>query len=260
VGQSHVGWLAESVPNRPGPVKLDGRAASMPPWIMSPKRPLRGVSVLIVDDDPDCREVLRQMVEWFGARVHTTRDGRAALAWLARATPDLLLLDLRMPGMDGFRVLERLRADPRLRKLRAIAVTARGSDADIMRTWAAGFDGHLVKPIDMETLAAALNRAFWALSGQLRFLVWHSPTTANEPPRPREPRLPPARIMSLVAADRVHKPGTALRPGHPMRADAGRGEGGTGRVRVPARGGRRVPSRRAHGLADKAAARRRRIS
>jgi DNA-binding response OmpR family regulator len=96
-----------------------------------------------------------------------------ALAWLDTHTPDLLLLDLRMPGLDGVTVLKCLRAQDRFRKLRAIAVTALGSDADVMRTWEAGFDGHLVKPVDLETLAAALNRAFWAHSEEVRFAVSH---------------------------------------------------------------------------------------
>src|SRR5262245_815695 len=139
-------------------------------------RPLQGATVLVVDDHEDSRNLLRQMVEWFGAHVHTARSGQVALAWLDKQTPDLLLLDLRMPGMDGFTVFQRLRADPRFSKLRAIAVTALGSDDDVMRTWEAGFDGHLVKPIDFETLAHALNRAFWAHSGQVRFSVGRTPT------------------------------------------------------------------------------------
>jgi CheY-like chemotaxis protein len=138
-----------------------------------------------VDDDEDARNVLRQMVEWFGATVHTARDGREALAWLNRQTPDLLLLDLRMPHMDGVTLLERLRAQARFRKLRAVAVTALGRNEDIMRTWEAGFDGHLVKPVDIETLAAALRRAFWAHSGEVRFAVSHASPTATRRPRPQ---------------------------------------------------------------------------
>ena len=149
-------------------------------------RPLQGATVLVVDDHEDSRNLLRQMVEWFGARVHTARSGQVALACLEKETPDLLLLDLRMPGMDGFTVFRRLRADPRFSKLRAIAVTALGSDDDVMRTWEAGFDGHLVKPIDFETLAHALNRAFWAHSGQVRFTVART-STLSAPPSGAEP-------------------------------------------------------------------------
>ena len=77
------------------------------------KKHLQGVTVLVVDDDADARDVLRQMVAWLGATVHTAPGGVEALAWLDTHTPDLLLLDLRMPGPDGVTVLECLRAqDP----------------------------------------------------------------------------------------------------------------------------------------------------
>lgn len=145
-------------------------------------RPLEGVTILVVDDDADAREVLRQMVEWFGARVYTARDGREALDLLETEVPDLLLLDLRMPRLDGFGVFAHVRADPRLGKLRAIAVTALGRDDDVMRTLEAGFDGHLVKPIDFDVLAAALRRALWAHSGQDRFRAWHASTVRGHEP------------------------------------------------------------------------------
>jgi CheY-like chemotaxis protein len=157
------------------------------------KKHLQGVTVLVVDDDADARDVLRQMVVWLGATVHTARGGVEALAWLDTHTPDLLLLDLRMPDLDGVAVLECLRAQDRFRKLRAIAVTALGSDADVMRTWEAGFDGHLVKPIDLETLAAALNRAFWAHSGEVRFAVSHAATRTTGRPRTRALRIVDAK-------------------------------------------------------------------
>jgi CheY-like chemotaxis protein len=157
------------------------------------KKHLQGVTVLVVDDDADARNVLRQMVVWLGATVHTAPGGVEALAWLETHTPDLLLLDLRMPGPDGVTVLECLRAQDRFRKLRAIAVTALGSDADVMRTWEAGFDGHLVKPVDLETLAAALNRAFWAHSGEVRFAVSHAATRTTGRPRTRALRIVDAK-------------------------------------------------------------------
>jgi CheY-like chemotaxis protein len=186
-------------------------------------RPLQGATVLVVDDHEDSRNVLRQMVEWFGARVHTARNGLGALAWLDKQTPDLLLLDLRMPGMDGFTVFQRLRADPRFSKLRAIAVTALGSDDDVMRTWEAGFDGHLVKPIDFETLALALNRAFWAHSGQVRFSVGRMPAPGAPTSGAQQPAGAAVHIAGIVnqpgarddfapAAHRQARPADAARP------------------------------------------------
>src|SRR5262245_20581217 len=221
-------------------------------------RPLQGATVLVVDDHEDSRNLLRQMVEWFGARVHTAGNGQEALASLERQTPDLLLLDLRMPKMDGFTVFRRLRADPRFSKLRAIAVTALGSDADIMRTWEAGFDGHLVKPIDFETLAHALNRAFWAHSGQVRFTVARRPSPATPTSGDQQPEGAAVHIAGIVGqpgardaldslARRQTRPdGAGQQAPQPNRAlqviPGGRGLAGPGR-RGPSANRRRRHSR-----------------
>jgi two-component system, sensor histidine kinase len=109
--------------------------------------------VLIVEDDPDSREILRRMVAWFGATVHAVEHGRAALKFLARQTPDLILLDLRMPRVDGYTVMKHVRANPRLHLTRTVAVTALCTEADYQRSWDAGFDVHLAKPVDIDTLA-----------------------------------------------------------------------------------------------------------
>jgi CheY-like chemotaxis protein len=123
---------------------------------------LSGVSVLIVEDHADSRDMLRQTVESFGAKVAIAADGREALATAGWLRPGLVLCDLRMPVLDGFGFIERLRADPLIGRTAVLAVTALGTDADRRRTWEAGFDGHLVKPIDYETIAAQLERVFWA--------------------------------------------------------------------------------------------------
>ena len=67
-----------------------------------------------------------------------------------------------MPVLDGFGFIERLRADPLLSRTHVLAVSALGSDADLRRTWEAGFNGHLVKPLDYDMMAAQLERVFWA--------------------------------------------------------------------------------------------------
>lgn len=123
---------------------------------------LRGVNVLIVEDDPDSRDMVQQAVASFGASAAVAADGRAALRIAAWMRPDLILCDLRMPVLDGYDFIDRLRHDPNLSRTAVLAVTALGSAADIRRTWEAGFDGHLVKPIDYETIAAQLERVFWA--------------------------------------------------------------------------------------------------
>jgi CheY-like chemotaxis protein len=119
----------------------------------SDTRRQRRPTVLIVEDDPDSREILRQMVTWFGATAHAVAHGRAALKFLARQTPDLILLDLRMAGIDGYGVMKYVKANPRLRGVPTVAVTASCTTADYEQTWKAGFDVHLAKPIDIDALA-----------------------------------------------------------------------------------------------------------
>lgn len=113
---------------------------------------------MVIDDDADSRELLRQMVESLGARVILAQDGQDALTRLATMSPDLIFCDLRMPRMDGFTFLRRVRQTPQPGPLPVVAVTVLGSPADVQRTWASGFDGHLVKPIEYEQIREWLAR------------------------------------------------------------------------------------------------------
>lgn len=119
---------------------------------------LSGRSVLVVEDDPDTRELLRRILEAEAARVETAASGAEALAALARATPDALVCDIGMPGEDGYTVLRRLRAryERNHGALPAIALTAYASPADRERALAAGFQRHLAKPVDASLLVATL--------------------------------------------------------------------------------------------------------
>jgi CheY-like chemotaxis protein len=154
-------------PSRPhGRTPAERAAHAARAELASRKLDLRGVNVLIVEDDPDSRDMLQQVVESFGASVAVAADGRGALRIAGWMRPDLILCDLRMPTVDGYGFIDRLRHDPNLRKTAVLAVTALGSDADVRRTLEAGFDGHLVKPIDYETIAAQLERIFWADRGR----------------------------------------------------------------------------------------------
>jgi CheY-like chemotaxis protein len=106
-----------------------------------------------VDDDVDARLITQQILEPLGARVLVASDGPEALRLVDRVIPDVILCDLLMPDMDGFEVARRLRRDPRTARLPIIAVTALDRDPDYYRTWEAGFDGHLSKPVDYAELA-----------------------------------------------------------------------------------------------------------
>jgi two-component system, cell cycle response regulator DivK len=132
---------------------------------LAAKLRLQGKRVLIVDDHHEDRVLLGRMIALYGAEVSEAEDGRAALRIAATAPPDLLLCDLRMPTLDGFELIERLRQDPRLARIATIAVSALGSQDDLNKTWLAGFDGHLVKPILPEVLETHLRRVFSANEG-----------------------------------------------------------------------------------------------
>lgn len=127
-----------------------------------PRLNLAGVSILIAEDDPDSLDLLQQMVGAFGANVLVAHDGREAQAIVSDVAPDLILLDLMMPHVNGFQLMNWLREQPHLARIPVIAVTALGSRVDVMRTWAAGFSAHIMKPIDFQTLEAHLERFLWA--------------------------------------------------------------------------------------------------
>jgi CheY-like chemotaxis protein len=108
--------------------------------------------VLVVDDDPDTRRAFAAVMTALGARVATAGDGRRALQKVDGFAPDLVLLDLLMPHVDGFAVMRHLANHPRRPQMRVVAVTGLGSQIDLRKTWEAGFDAHLPKPIDVQTL------------------------------------------------------------------------------------------------------------
>jgi CheY-like chemotaxis protein len=127
-----------------------------------PRLDLKGRTILIVEDHEDSRELLRDIVESFGATAILAIDGHDAVKKVLWIQADLVLCDLRMPRLDGFGFVDWLRHDPKLSRTPVIAVTALAADADFRRTWDAGFNGHIVKPIDFETIARQLERVFWA--------------------------------------------------------------------------------------------------
>ena len=118
--------------------------------------PLR---VLVVDDNIDVAQTVGWMLESFGHDYELVHDGAAALDAARRFEPDAMLLDIGLPGMDGYAVCEAFRADPRFRELPIIAQTGWGQDLHRAKAGAAGFDAHLVKPVNLETLERTLSGA-----------------------------------------------------------------------------------------------------
>jgi CheY-like chemotaxis protein len=132
-----------------------------------PERPLRERTILLIEDDDDSREVFRLRLESLGAHVLVAADGLAGL-WQMAGQPfaNAVLCDLTMPIMDGPEFARRVRLDPRYRRVLLVAVTGRGSDADVLQTWRAGFDAHLVKPVSDEALRAFARRVAGGVSAQ----------------------------------------------------------------------------------------------
>jgi CheY-like chemotaxis protein len=115
-------------------------------------------SVLIAEDNPVNRELLRELLEMRGYAVVETCNGQEAMEQLHKAQPDILLLDLNMPVLDGFGAIEKIRKHPGFRTLPVLAVTAYAMRGDREKILAAGFDGYLSKPIDPTVLQQELQR------------------------------------------------------------------------------------------------------
>jgi CheY-like chemotaxis protein len=112
--------------------------------------------ILVVDDNVDALEALATLLESDGHDVKTAESAAAALQVASAWQPEVGLLDIGLRGMDGYELASRLRADPALSKLRLVAVTGYGHPEDRSRALAAGFDAHLVKPVEPEVLQQVL--------------------------------------------------------------------------------------------------------
>jgi PAS domain S-box-containing protein len=130
---------------------LEGAVAPTPPMTASPARdtPRR---MLIVDDNRDSATSMSTLQRVRGHETRIAFSGPAAVAAAAEFVPDVVLLDLGLPGMDGFEVARRLRAMPALAGAFIVAISGYGRPDDLARARAAGFDEHLVKPADLDLL------------------------------------------------------------------------------------------------------------
>jgi putative two-component system response regulator len=113
-----------------------------------------GSLILVVDDEPINRKVMEAMLVPLGHRVSLAADGPQALEQAAQAPPDLILLDVMMPGMDGFEVTRRLKGDPACRNIPVVIVTALREVEDRVKALEAGADDFLTKPVDKSELRA----------------------------------------------------------------------------------------------------------
>ncbi len=118
--------------------------------------------ILIVEDEPSIALSLRFLMEQEGYQVHVVEDGEAALETCRKMLPNLVLLDVMLPGISGFEVCRQLKSGPDGQALKVVLVTARGREADLEKGQAVGADAYIVKPFAiravMETVRNLLNQ------------------------------------------------------------------------------------------------------
>lgn len=115
-------------------------------------------TVLIAEDNPTNRELLRELLEIRGYTVAEACNGQEAVAMVEREPPDILLLDIGMPLLDGFGVVRKLRENPRFTSLPVVAITAYAMQGDREKIMDSGFDGYLSKPVNSSSLIHELDR------------------------------------------------------------------------------------------------------
>jgi CheY-like chemotaxis protein len=114
--------------------------------------PPLGLRVLVVDDNRDAAEVLAMLLESIGVNAQTVNGGPAALAAIPNYQPNIILMDIGMPGMDGYEVARRIRKQPHFNSIKLVALTGWGQEKDRRDSSKAGFDYHLTKPVDFGVL------------------------------------------------------------------------------------------------------------
>jgi two-component system alkaline phosphatase synthesis response regulator PhoP len=119
--------------------------------------------ILAVDDERHIVRLVQVNLERAGYQVVTAFDGKDALDKVASEQPDLVVLDVMMPYMDGFEVLQNLRKNPSTRELPVIMLTAKAQDADVFRGWQSGVDCYLTKPFNPMELISFVKRIFKSL-------------------------------------------------------------------------------------------------
>lgn len=112
------------------------------------------VDVLIVDDDPDVRQMLAFTFRGHGFTTRQAADGHEALRRLGEHAPACVVLDLMMPGLDGFEVLARMRSEAIAPHAKVVVLSCRGDETAFVRAWELGADEYLVKPTDPDVLLA----------------------------------------------------------------------------------------------------------
>ena len=121
---------------------------------------MTGRPILIIDDNPANLKLARVLLCGEGYDVRTAVDAEAALRLVESFRPQLILMDVQLPDMDGLELTRRLKSDPATRRIKILALTAYAMKSDRDRALAAGCDGYIAKPIDIESLPRTIAAAF----------------------------------------------------------------------------------------------------
>lgn len=121
--------------------------------------------ILACDDEKHIVRLVQVNLERAGYQVVTANDGKEALQKVAEENPDLVVLDVMMPYMDGFEVLQNLRRSPATRDIPVIMLTAKAQDADVFKGWQSGVDCYLTKPFNPMELLSFVKRIFDSMDG-----------------------------------------------------------------------------------------------
>lgn len=138
------------------PLGTTGQAVPRSHGIAGPANAVLPRGILVADDNRDSAKSLGMLLKLLGADVLVVYSGWHALEVLAAYQPDVVFLDIGMPGMDGYEVAQRIRNSPMCRATTLIALTGWGQEEDRLRSQAAGFDYHLIKPADFDVLQSIL--------------------------------------------------------------------------------------------------------
>jgi len=141
--------------------------------LIPPGNAVATLRFLVVDDHPDAADALAAVLELLGCNVRACYDGWSALNVADEFDPQVCLLDLKMPGMDGLELAARLKVRAEGRPVLLVATTALGDEATRSRTTLTGFHSHLIKPVDIATLVGEVSR-LWAT-------ITDYPSDANPP-------------------------------------------------------------------------------
>jgi CheY-like chemotaxis protein len=153
VGEGSLFWVEVPMAD-PGVPPSEGEAAYAS--ASAPQGRARVSRVLQIEDNPSNLKLLERLLSGQSMQVFSARDAQAGLELARRYRPQVILLDIRLPGMDGYQVLSQLRRDPRTGDIPVVALTAHAGEEDRDRGMHAGFDAYLTKPLHLTTLLETL--------------------------------------------------------------------------------------------------------